>query len=780
MLDIIDQNELRRLEDLCIQEWAPWCTAMCPVHVDVRAMAGALAKGDVGAAAKIFVKSVPFPRIICRICDHPCESVCKRRDAGEPIAIRALEQSVVMYAPSLAPAKFRIQEKQARVAVLGAGLSGLTAALDLRKKGYPVVVFDAADKLGGSLWRVDRERLPADAIQQDFEPLEALGIRFSLGTAVDGDLFSSQIAGDFAAVYVGTGCDAPCPLPVPVDDASRIIVDTVTFETHMAGIFAGGSAVLGQPARSPIESISQGRRAAISIDRFLQKVSLTASREREGAYETRLFTSTDDAKPLPRVSAADPASGYSLPEAQAEAGRCLQCECLECVKICDFLAHYKGYPKKYLRQIYNNLSIVMGHRQGNQLINTCSMCGLCREVCPESLNMGDVCKAARYTMVKQGRMPPSAHEFALQDMAFSNSEKAALARMQPQAASGMYLFFPGCQLAGSSPDLVMKTYQYLKRQTDGGVGIMLRCCGAPADWAGQEQSFTQVLTAFRDQWTAMGSPKLILACSSCYAVFKAHLPEVPLISLWEFMDEKGLPDETVTSRIGTLAIHDPCTSRHERTVQQSVRRIVQRLGYTIEEMELSGESTECCGFGGLMYFAHRDIARKVIQRRIGETDLDLLAYCAVCRDFFSYHGKSTWHLLDLIFGTAALGQEPPRPADFSQRRENRVRLKNRLLTELWSEKGVEPEGYQHIKLRMSEKMRDVMHERMILVEDLQQVIQWAESTNCKLTHGRTDHFLAHHRPGTVTYWVEYSIDGDAYVIHNAYSHRMEVLEAANS
>jgi Fe-S oxidoreductase len=536
---------------------------------------------------------------------------------------------------------------------------------------------------------------------------------------------------------------------------------------------------LGSAAQSPIVSISHGKRAAISIDRFLQKVSLTASREREGAYETRLFTSTKGAEPLPRVAVAQGTAGYTADEAQAEARRCFQCECMECVKVCDFLAHYKGYPKKFIRQIYNNLSIVMGQRHGNQLINTCSICGLCKEVCPESLHTGEVCKTARNIMVKQGRMPPSAHEFALQDMAFSNSDKAALAHAQPGSESSAYLFFPGCQLTGSSPDLVVKTYQYLRDRIEGGVGIMLRCCGAPADWAGEEETLSQVVAAFREEWTALAKPTLILACSSCYAVFKAQLPEIPVMSLWECMDEKGLPEEATVPRSGTLAIHDPCTSRHESAMQESVRRIVKKLGYTVEELELSGQTTECCGFGGLMYFANRPVARKVMQRRIGETELDILAYCAVCRDFFVSQGKPTWHLLDLIFGTASLGEAPPRPADFSQRRENRARLKNRLLTELWSEKGVEPETYHHIKLRIPENVREIMHERMILVEDLQQVIQWAESTNNKLVNARTGHSLAHYRPGTVTYWVEYAIEQGEYLIHNAYSHRMEVMEAVN-
>ena len=67
-----------------------------------------------------------------------------------------------------------------------------------------------------------------------------------------------------------------------------------------------------------------------------------------------------------------------------EAKRCLQCECLECVKVCAYLERFGAYPKKYAREIYNNESIVMGTRQANKLINSCSLCGLCEEVCPET------------------------------------------------------------------------------------------------------------------------------------------------------------------------------------------------------------------------------------------------------------------------------------------------------------------------------------------------------------------------------------------------------------
>ena len=532
---------------------------------------------------------------------------------------------------------------------MGGGLSGLTAALDLARKGYQVVLFEAEDRLGGSLRAFSEDELPGNTLEQDLKAFEGLTVDFRLGTRVGLDVSVSDLERSFGAIYLGKGRGPGSPIDVEKEESGRLVVDELTFQTNTSGVFAGGSAISRTEVRSPVGSISDGRRAAISIDRFMQKVSLTASRDLEGAYETRLFTDTTGIEPLYRVSASGPAHGYSRQEARAEASRCLQCECMECVKVCKFLEEFKGYPRKYIRQVYNNLSIVMGQRHGNRFINSCSFCGLCKEVCPESLNMADVCKPARVIMVDQGKMPPSAHEFALREMEFSNSDKAALVRHQAGAKSSEYLFFPGCQLSGSSPEHVKKAYEYLTNKLAGRTGLMLGCCGAPADWAGRTEAVTRIIGEFKGQWSDMGSPRLILACSSCYQVFKAHLPEAPLVPLWELIDQRGLSDSIHAAQHQTLAIHDPCTTRHEGPIQQSVRSILHKLGYGVQELALSGEKTECCGFGGLMYFANRELADKVIHERISRTDLELLAYCAVCRDHFTSHGKPTRHLLDLIF-----------------------------------------------------------------------------------------------------------------------------------
>ncbi|MBI5571124.1 MAG: 4Fe-4S dicluster domain-containing protein [Desulfomonile tiedjei] len=776
----MDQRELRDLENRCIQEWAPWCTATCPVHVDVRAMCAALSEGNFSAAAKILHKSVPFPGIISRICDHPCEPVCKRREVGEAISIRALERAALAWSAAGDAKVAVLPRKNKRVAVIGGGLSGLTAMLDLTKKGYQIVLFEVADRLGGTVWEYPEYELPRDVIARDLKVLENLQVDVRLNTAGAGDLSIPDLLKDFDAVYLGTGRNNPEGLGVELNSSGLISANTETFDVGMAGVFAGGSVVRGRANYSPIRSISDGRRAAISIDRFLQGVSLTASRENEGSYDTRLFTSTVGVEPLDRIPMADRKQGYSEDEATREAGRCLQCECMECVKVCEFLSDFKGYPKKYIRQVYNNLSIVMGQRHGNKLINSCSICGLCKEVCPEDLHMGEVCKEARRTMVTQGKMPPSAHEFALLDMEFSNGEKSALTRHQPGMNSSAFVLFPGCQLSGSSPGNVRKTYAYLTQHLDGGVGLMLRCCGAPADWAGREEAFAEVISEFEAEWAKMGKAQLIIACSTCYSVFKTRLPHVPVQSVWDVLDRFELPARGLRPQSVTVAVHDPCTSRHEKSMQDSVRSILRKLGCKIRELPLSRDRTECCGYGGLMCFSNRELADRVTERRVAASPDHYLAYCMMCRDRFRAKGKPSWHLLDLIFGPEGLDEPARRSPDYSQRRENRARLKNTLLTEVWSEEVDERQEQNAVRLNISEHVRALMEQRMILIEDVQKVIAWAEKSGTKLVAHDSGHFLAHHTPTTVTYWVEYSPDADGFTVHNAYSHRMQIMEERKS
>jgi heterodisulfide reductase subunit C len=313
--------------------------------------------------------------------------------------------------------------------------------------------------------------LTQDVIEGETAFLTKLGLEIEPDVRTDEPGFLDRCLGTFDAVYLGLD-DLSCgPWQLEEDGRDKIRVEPRTQKTGRQGVFAGGLPYMG--TISPVWQAAEGRFAANSIDRYLQKVSLTAGREKEGPLSTRLFTSMTDVVSLPVVEAVDPLHGYTGEEALQEAGRCLQCQCLECVKVCVYLERFGAYPKKYAREIYNNESIVMGPRQANKLINSCSLCGLCQMVCPEGFAMQDLCLQARQGMVMRGKMPPSAHEFALLDMAFSQGEQFALARHEPGLMESRQAFFPGCQLCGSAPDKIPLVYEHLRASLSGGVALSL-------------------------------------------------------------------------------------------------------------------------------------------------------------------------------------------------------------------------------------------------------------------------------------------------------------------
>jgi glutamate synthase (NADPH/NADH) small chain len=801
----MDPREIQRLEELCIQDEAPWCQAACPLHIDVRGMLKAIAQGDFETGARIYAKKVPFPGILSRICDQPCRAVCKRGEAGDPLQIGLLERSLAHYGgftPELPRHGFPRQE---RIAVVGGGLSGLTAALELAKKHYEVTIFETSDRVGGRLRLLPPGVLPPEILEEELRLLERGGVELRTGLRLGRDVTLAELTESYDAVYLSVGNGevggamspdggpgtggaakaggAPEPGAVGPGDAALRgaeppgTIDPVTLQTPCEKVFAGGSMRRETEAYSPVSSVSDGLRAAVSIDRFLKRESLSSGREKEGPYPSCLYTSLEGIDPVPAVLPEGPRIGYSREEALAEAARCLQCECLECVKACTYLEHFHEYPGKCIRKVTKNIISLPGksYRTFTPFLNACSLCGLCGTVCPTDLNMAVVNSEARRIMCDKEFMPPAIHDFAIRDMESSNAASSGMARNQPGHDSSSYLFFPGCQLAASAPHNVERTYRYLTERLTGGVGLALGCCGAPAAWAGRQEHFQEVLSVFTRQWTDMKQPRVILACPTCSLMFKQSLPDVPAVSLWEIFDQEGLPDDAPRGRGEKLALHDSCTARLASEIQDSARSLIRKLGYQVEELPYSREMTKCCGYGGLMYLVNRGLTEKVVESRIEESFTDYLTYCTNCRDLFADKGKASYHLLDLIFDGYPGGAARPGPT-LSQRKENRRRLVSKMLSELWGEAMPEQEEYTKLTLRIPADVAAKMEKDYILVDDVRQVIHQAEKTGNKLAVPATGRFIAHYRPSLVTYWVEYAPEGDEYEIFNAYSHRMQIVE----
>ena len=762
----MDQTRLHQLEDQCIQDCDPPCTAYCPVHVNIRQMLKEASSGDFSAAYKTLRKSILFPEIIARTCDEPCKPVCNRASIGGSLRVAGVELAVCQYGRGEARPAASLPRKNGTVAVIGGGLCGLTAAHELARKGYSVTLFEAADSLGGGLRQLPQTQLPAEVLERETGVLLNLGIDLRVGQPFNLDAFPIN---GYDAVLLAPGSDGVLLPDLETGADGRLLVDPVTFQTSRPGVFAGGSLL---HARSTIRSLSDGKRAAISIDRHLQKVSLTASRENEAVYDTRLVTRIDEIPALDAVIASAPAGGYSREEAASEAARCIQCDCMECVKVCEYLAHYGSYPRKYVREIYNNLSIIMRVRSANKMINSCTLCGLCKGVCPTDLDMGAVSLETRRTMVNKKKMPISAHDFALRDMAFSNSDRFILATGPPNGSRCETLFFPGCQLAASNPEYIPLIYQDLAR-TLPGLGIMLRCCGAPADWSGETDLFEDSGAILRNEWEALGKPRLVLACSSCDKMLKTILPGCETMPLWQELTKAQIEPAGSTPPGGVYRIHDPCTSRYERGWQDSARQLLEGIGVEFGELKMSRDLTECCGYGGVVWLANPELTRKIINRRINEDAGDYITYCVMCRDLFAAEGKPTLHILDLLYSQDVAKTARRKPPDYSQRHENRMRVKQKMVRLLQGKDVDMAEPHENYRILLSTEMRQKLESRLILTEDVQRVIEHAETSGEFFLNQETGHALAYFKPNLITYWVEYSKSGEAYEVFDAYSHRME-------
>ena len=771
----MDSECVKAWEARCVEEQPPACLSACPLHVDVRAMMEKAREGDLSSAASIFARVVPLPAVLGRICEHPCENACRRAEAGGAVHIGAVERAAVETLREPRRVSAQRTSRGKRVAVIGAGLAGLTAAFDLAVKGHAVVVFEAEPSpLAGIRRAFGPSILPDSAIDADLATLEGMGVTLRCNSRVTGGPGPTGLAQIVAcndAVLLAMGRNVAHFFGdiLELDGAGHVKSNPDTLATSQAGIFSDGLASGG----FAVVAIAAGRRAASSIERFLQGASLTANRTPPSG--TCLYVNVAACEAVPPVAAHDHSGRYTPQEAAREASRCFPCHCLECVRACAFLAHYKTYPKRAVREIFNNDSIVLGNRKANRMIDSCTLCGLCETLCPNDLAMGEVCLDARRSMVVRGHMPASHHEFALRDMAFSRSDLVAFARHQPEYTTGNVAFFPGCQLVASSPDQVKSIYLHLASAISGGVGLIVDCCGAPAHWAGREDLHAETVNNLRARWEGLGRPEMILACSSCLRMFSEFLSEIPASSLWVVLAKIGWPGDIQPLAGRKLAIHDPCAARATADVQSAVRDLARGLG--AELRELSGaERTTCCGYGGLVEFANPGIADAIIDQRAGESEADYLTYCAMCRDNFARRGKRSLHLLDLAFPPED-GTDPAARIDpgFARRRDNRARFRRDMLRELWGECTGDPLPSDAIVV--PEEVGAELERRLILAQDVVETVTAAESSGRKLRDPVSGHLIATLRIGNVTLWVEYEIGVDGPTVRHAYSHRMTVETA---
>jgi heterodisulfide reductase subunit A len=200
--------------------WPP-CKDACPAHIDVQGYVALIAQDKFADALALVRRTIPFPGVIGRVCNHPCEEACNRGEYDEPISICSLKRFVADAEKEPGSGPTIEARRDQTVAVIGAGPAGLTAAHDLALQGYSVTVLEALPVAGGMLAvGIPDYRLPRDVLDREIARIEALGVEIKLGLPVgaQGGPSLDDLRRDHDAVFVSVGAHQERQLRVEGED----------------------------------------------------------------------------------------------------------------------------------------------------------------------------------------------------------------------------------------------------------------------------------------------------------------------------------------------------------------------------------------------------------------------------------------------------------------------------------------------------------------------------------------------------------------------------------
>ncbi len=215
----------RTMKPLYIMQTPP-CTHSCPVNNDIRGFLRVLAdRQDYEEAWHVLTRTNPFPGTCGRVCPHPCEGGCNRRDFDAPLAINAAERAVGDYGLEhrLEHRKEVLTTRKEKVAVVGSGPAGLSCAFHLAKRGFQVKMYEASREPGGMMrFGIPSYRLPKDVLAQEIEAVLRLGVDLECNVKVGVNIPFDQLLHDYDAVFLGLGAQKGATVSIPGEEARGV------------------------------------------------------------------------------------------------------------------------------------------------------------------------------------------------------------------------------------------------------------------------------------------------------------------------------------------------------------------------------------------------------------------------------------------------------------------------------------------------------------------------------------------------------------------------------
>ena len=336
------------------------CYLACPAEMDIPQMLRQISSGDMRGAIATVKRDIALPAVLGRICPAPCEKICRRHALDAAVAICVLKRYVAdvdlasgdPYMPPCLPASGK------KVAIIGAGPTGLAAAYYLIQCGHACTVFDENQEPGGRLWfESTAEELPRDVLAAEIAQIIRLGGRWEMQNRIGSGESFQKLVKSHDAVLIACGATALEQAGAwNLKTTSRGIEVAHTYQTQLPNLFAAGNAI--RLKGLVVRSVADGKEAAVSIDQYLRGQVVLGP---DKPFTTKIGLMGKEE--LQRFSAGaamearhDPASGkgrgFDADEASIQAARCLHCDCrgLHTCKLRKYADLYSADPRRYKGQ----------------------------------------------------------------------------------------------------------------------------------------------------------------------------------------------------------------------------------------------------------------------------------------------------------------------------------------------------------------------------------------------------------------------------------------------
>lgn len=352
-------------------------------------------------------------------------------------------------------------------------------------------------------------------------------------------------------------------------------------------------------------------------------------------------------------------------------------DCGLCYKVCPMMNRFGESPKNILNAIDENKISY------EDISYSCMLCNACTETCPKDINLKEMFYKFRIKSYREN-LKDTRKKFNLRVV--QAHQKGSFSKFLTSKNNNKIaekVFIPGCSLSGYDNDIIMKVKKYLDENL-GETEILLKCCGKPSKDIGDLDLFESNLKHIEESLKNKNVNEIIVACENCYKTFGEAFKDIKVITLWEVINELGVPAELKNKYLSCkekFALHDPCPIKKEEQIHESVRNILNELGIKIVEFEKNRSKTECCGCGGMVGVTNKELWESQKNKRANSTECEnIISYCESCVNTFKSSNKNVLHILDLIFNEEVISGKIKSQKNVGTINQwiNRIKLANKV------------------------------------------------------------------------------------------------------